>query len=59
MTSWFAGQLLPGERSSQQPLQLINPTNDTLSINVKPQKLSLILKNNLMEQQLYINKILY
>ncbi len=43
MTSWFAGQLLPGDRSTTT-FTIDNPTNDTLSINVKPQILSLISK---------------
>ncbi len=43
MTSWFAGQLLPGDRSTTT-FTIDNPTNDTLSINVKPQTLSLISK---------------
>ncbi len=41
MTSWFTGQLLPGDRS-MTTFTIDNPTNDTLSINVKPQTLSLI-----------------
>ena len=43
MTSWFAGQLLPGDRSTTT-FTIENPTNDTLTINVKPQILSLIEK---------------
>ena len=43
MTSWFAGQLLPGDRSTTT-FTIENPTNDTLTINVKPQTLSLITK---------------
>ncbi|EIJ65624.1 peptidase families S8 and S53 [Candidatus Nitrosopumilus salaria BD31] len=41
MTSWFAGQLLPGERTTTV-FTIKNPTNDTLSISVMPQTLSLI-----------------
>ncbi len=43
MTSWFAGQLLPGDRSTTT-FTIENPTNDTLIIDVKPQILSLIEK---------------
>lgn len=43
MTSWFAGQLLPGDRVTTT-FTIENPTNDTLTINVKPQILSLITK---------------
>ena len=43
MTSWFAGQLLPGDRSTTT-FTIENPTNDTLTINVKPQILSLMEK---------------
>jgi hypothetical protein len=43
MTSWFAGQLLPGDRTTTT-FTIDNPTNDTLSINVKPQTLSLMSK---------------
>ena len=41
MTSWFAGQLLPGERTTTT-FTIKNPTNETLQINVMPQTLSLI-----------------
>ena len=43
MTSWFAGQLLPGDRVTTT-FTIENPTNDTLTINLKPQILSLITK---------------
>lgn len=43
MTSWFAGQLLPDDRTTTT-FTIDNPTNDTLSINIKPQILSLISK---------------
>jgi hypothetical protein len=43
MTSWFAGHLLPGDRTTTT-FTIENPTNDTLTINVKPQTLSLITK---------------
>ena len=41
MTGWFAGQLLPGERTTTT-FTIKNPTNDTMQINVMPQTLSLI-----------------
>ncbi len=41
MTSWLAGQLLPGTRTTTT-FTIENPTNDTLTINVKPQTLSLM-----------------
>ena len=41
MTSWFAGQLLPGERVTTT-FTIENPTNETLTINVNPKNLSLI-----------------
>jgi len=41
MTGWFAGQLLPGERTTTT-FTIKNPTNNTLQINVMPQTLSLI-----------------
>ena len=44
MTGWFGGQLSPGDRTTTT-FTVENPTNDTLSINVKPQVLSLITKN--------------
>ncbi|MDH3832629.1 MAG: S8 family serine peptidase [Nitrosopumilus sp.] len=43
MTSWFAGQLLPGDRTTAT-FTIQNPTNDTLTIDVKPEILSLITK---------------
>jgi len=43
MTSWFAGQLLPGDRTTAT-FTIDNPTNDTLTISVKPQTLSMISK---------------
>ena len=43
MTSWFAGQLLPGDRTTTT-FTIENPTNDTLTINVQPKSLSLITK---------------
>ena len=43
MTSWFAGQLLPGERTTTT-FTVDNPANETLTINVNPQTLSLISK---------------
>ncbi|MEK0337076.1 MAG: S8 family serine peptidase, partial [Nitrosopumilus sp.] len=44
MTSWFAGQLLPGERSSAT-FTIVNPSENEITINVIPKKLSLITKN--------------
>ncbi|MCH7757714.1 MAG: S8 family serine peptidase [Thaumarchaeota archaeon] len=44
MTSWFAGQLSPGERNSAI-FTIENPTDKQIEIKIKPQKLSLIKKN--------------
>ena len=41
MTSWFAGQLTAGERSTTT-YTIHNPSNDTITLNIIPQKLSLI-----------------
>jgi len=41
MTSWFAGQLLPGERVTTT-FTIENPTDDILEISVNPKTLSLI-----------------
>ena len=43
MTSWFAGQLLPGERTTAT-FTIENPTNETLSISITPNTISLIEK---------------
>jgi hypothetical protein len=43
MTSWFAGQLLPGDRTTST-FTIKNPTNDTLTVNIKSKNLSLISK---------------
>jgi len=43
MTSWFAGQLLPGDRVTST-FTIENPTNDTLEISINPKTLSLIEK---------------
>ncbi|MDE1812726.1 MAG: S8 family serine peptidase [Thaumarchaeota archaeon] len=40
-TSWFGGRLYPGDRTSAT-FTIVNPTNDTLEINIGPQKLGLI-----------------
>jgi len=40
-TSWFGGRLYPGDRTSAV-FTIVNPTNHTLEINIKPQKLGLI-----------------
>ena len=44
MTSWFAGQLNPGDRITST-FTIKNPTNSTLSIDITPKTLSLISKN--------------
>ncbi len=41
MTSWFAGQLLPGERSSAT-FTIVNPSENEITLNVIP--LSLLYK---------------
>ncbi len=41
MTSWFAGQLHPGDRTTTS-FTIDNLTNDTLSVDIKPQILSMI-----------------
>ena len=46
MTSWFAGQLLPGERSTTT-FTVENPSDDPLTINIKPQTISLMSKTHL------------
>ena len=43
MTSWFAGHLLPGEKTTTT-FTIKNPTNQTLVIDVKPKILSLLTK---------------
>ena len=55
MTSWFAGQLFPGERSFAT-FTISNPSEKEITIDVVPKKLSLIVKNELdgitiMQQQ--------
>ena len=45
MTSWFAGQLLPGDRTTAT-FTIENPTNETLTVDVRPVTLSLITKNS-------------
>ena len=44
VTSWFAGRLLPGDRSSAV-FTIENPTNNTLDINIQSQSLTLIKKD--------------
>ncbi len=44
MTSWFAGQLFPGERSNAV-FTIVNPSENEITIDVIPQTLSLITKN--------------
>ena len=46
MTSWFAGQLLPGERSTTT-FTVENPSDDPLTISIKPQTISLMSKTHL------------
>ncbi|MGV7226772.1 MAG: S8 family serine peptidase [Nitrosopumilus sp.] len=46
MTSWFAGQLLPGERATAI-FTIVNPTNQTITLDIKSKNLSLISKNEL------------
>ncbi|MGY5152461.1 MAG: S8 family serine peptidase [Candidatus Nitrosopumilus sp. bin_6a] len=46
MTSWFAGQLLPGERSTIT-FTVENPSDDPLTIKIKPQTISLMSKTHL------------
>ena len=58
MTSWFAGHLLPGDRTTTT-FTIDNPTNDTLTINVKPQTLSLISKTQFNGTTILNNKILF
>ena len=41
MTSWFAGHLLAGDRTTAT-FTIKNPTNSTISIDIKPKTLSLI-----------------
>jgi hypothetical protein len=61
MTSWFAGQLVPGERTTTT-FTIENPTNQTLTINLKPKNISLIqttLLNgitNVQQQDSILNK---
>ncbi|MDE0831618.1 MAG: S8 family serine peptidase, partial [Nitrosopumilus sp.] len=43
MTSWFAGQLLPGEQTTAT-FTIENPTNEILTISINPNTLSLIEK---------------
>ena len=43
MTSWFAGHLTPGERITTT-FTIENPSNQTLTINLEPQNISLIEK---------------
>ena len=46
MTSWFAGQLLPGERVTTT-FTINNPTNNTITINLEPKYVSLIKNSSL------------
>ncbi|WP_067958154.1 S8 family serine peptidase [Nitrosopumilus sp. Nsub] len=49
MTSWFAGQLIPGERT-MTTFTINNPTNNTLTINLESKNISL-LKNSSFDGQ--------
>ena len=49
MTSWFAGQLTPGERSTTS-FTIDNPTNNTLTINLESKNISLIKSSSLDSQ---------
>jgi len=49
MTSWFAGQLLPGERT-KTTFTIDNPTNKTITINLASKNISLI-KNSSLDGQ--------
>ena len=44
MTSWFAGHLFPGQKSSTI-FTIENPTDEDLEVQIKSQKISLIQKN--------------
>jgi len=61
MTSWFAGQLLPGERTTTT-FTIKNPTNQTLVINLEPKNISLIKTTlldgitNVQQQDSILNK---
>ncbi|MDC0387846.1 S8 family serine peptidase [Nitrosopumilus sp.] len=61
MTSWFAGQLLPGERTTTT-FTIDNPTNHTLTINLESKNISLIKNSNLdgktipQQQDAVVNK---
>ncbi len=46
MTSWFAGQLSPGERVTTT-FTIDNPTNNTITINLEPKYVSLIKNSSL------------
>ena len=43
MTSWFAGQLLPGERSAAT-FTIVNPSEKEITVDIIPKKVSLITK---------------
>jgi len=61
MTSWFAGQLLPGERTTAS-FTIDNPTNNTLTINLESKHVSLIKNSSLdgetipLQQDSILNK---
>jgi len=41
LTSWFGGRLFPGERTTTT-FTIENPTNSTIQVKIKPEKLELI-----------------
>jgi subtilisin family serine protease len=45
-TSWFAGRLTPGEKSTTT-YTIVNPSNHTITVQVVPQKISLIGKSEM------------
>ena len=61
MTSWFAGQIFPGERTTAS-FTINNPTNQTLTINLESTNISLIKNNqingitNTQQQDSILNK---
>jgi hypothetical protein len=61
MTSWFAGQLFPGERTTTT-FTINNPTNQTLTVNLESKNISLIKNSQLngitnpLQQDSILNK---
>ena len=56
MTSWFAGHLLPEERSTTT-FTIENPSDEEIIVNIMPQKLSLIQKTEFDGKHILENKI--